>query len=71
MTADDIPSAVSILNSAKPDVLILGGALSGVMLGDDAIKAVAPRFVMSMDAINGDGSPDFAQLMLQIKEALS
>ncbi|MEK9860438.1 MAG: methylmalonyl-CoA mutase family protein, partial [Alphaproteobacteria bacterium] len=71
MTADDIPSAVSILNSAKPDVLILGGALSDAMLGDDAIKAVAPRFVMSMDAINGDGSPDFAQLMLQIKEALS
>ena len=71
MTADDIPSAVSILNSAKPDVLILGGALSEAMLGDDAIKAVAPRFVMSMDAINGDGSPDFAQLMLQIKEALS
>jgi len=71
MTADDIPSAVSILNSAKPDVLILGGALSEAILGNDAIKAVAPRFVMSMDAINGDGSPDFAQLMLQIKEALS
>jgi len=71
MTANDIPSAVSILNSAKPDVLILSGALSDAMLEGDDIKAVKPRFVTSMDAIHGDGPPDFAQLMLQIKEALS
>jgi methylmalonyl-CoA mutase len=70
MTAEDIPSAISILQSAKPDVLILGGALSEAMLNSDEAQAIATRFVASIDVISRDGPVNFAQLMLQIKEAL-
>ena len=68
MTADDLSHGQSILSSAKPDVLILGGALAATLAEDPILETIKPAFTMVANALFG-GADDFYQVMARIADA--
>ncbi len=69
MTADDLSHGQSILSSAKPDVLILGGALAATLAEDPIFETIKPAFTMAANAVS-DAGGDFYQVMVRIADAI-
>ena len=68
MTAEDLSHGQSILSSAKPDVLILGGAMAATLAEDPILDTVKPAFIMVANSpFDADG--DFYQVMARIADA--
>ena len=68
MTADDLSHGQSILSSAKPDVLIIGGALATTLAEDLIIETIKPVFTMV--TTSASGADDFYQVMAWIADAI-
>ena len=68
MTAEDLSHGQSILSSAKPDVLILGGALAATFAEDPILETIKPAFSMVASASFG-GADDFYQVMARVADA--
>ena len=69
MTAEDLSHGQSILSSAKPDVLLLGGALATTIAEDPILETIKPAFTMVANAIS-DAGGDFYQVMARIADAI-
>ena len=69
MTAEDLSHGQSILSSAKPDVLILGGALAATLAEDPILETIKPSFTMVAN-FPSDGDDDFYQVMARIADAI-
>ena len=68
MTAEDLSHGQSIIASAKPDVLILGGQLAASMAQDAVMASTAPVFSLICDA---SSAVDYHQVMTSVADAIS
>ena len=68
MTAEDLSHGQSIIASAKPDVLILGGQLAASMAQDAVMASTAPVFSLICDA---SSAVDYHQVMASVADAIS
>ena len=69
MTAEDLSHGQSILSSAKPDVLILGGAFAMTLAEDPILETIKPAFTMAANDMSNAGG-DFYQVMARIADAI-
>lgn len=67
MTAEDQSHGQSILSSAKPDVLILGGSMATTLAEDPILETIKPAFTMVANTVT-DG--DFYLVMARIAGAI-
>ena len=69
MTAEDLAHGQSILSSAKPDVLILGGVLANAMAEDPILDDIKPRLTMVSTPLSAADDDDYYQVMARIADA--
>ena len=69
MTAEDLAHGQSILSSAKPDVLILGGVLATAMAEDPILDDIKPRLTMVSTPLSAADDDDYYQVMARIADA--
>ena len=67
MTAEDRSHGQSILSSAKPDVLILGGSMATTLAEDPILATIKPAFTMVANTVTDS---DFYQVMARIAGAI-